>query len=410
VVRSTLKGGIKVHSKNQHHFEYQDGTPFYFIGDTEWSLFTDNMEEDHTRMSVIKYIERRSQQHFNVVTAQLMHQFGWNNVGGPPFNDFKQEIINTKYWEEVDWRIRFLTDHGITAGLLLSWASNPGGYDYSQFKQMDAIERYAKYIASRYSAYNVYFIVAGEFDEAQYDYGKVGKAIRAGDPHKRMIGIHGTSSTKSFANRDWCDFADYQQMYEDLYRKIIEVKNINKPAVNSEYAYYLRDMNGDGHIDKPNSGSIDDIRKSSWQIAMAGGYFVTGFGTTYLGGGRNPGAFRVDEEKNADWENQVQHIRKIFSQFEWWKLLPYNEILMAPHRKQYVLAERDKHYLIYTEGQEKSIKVKLSIPSSTKLKIVRLNPRNSEAEEVTALSDGKVIEIVVPNSFDWLYLIEHVPA
>lgn len=42
-------------------------------------------------------------------------------------------------------------------------------------------------------------------------------------------------------------------------------------------------------VDKANGTSVRSMRNASYDIVMAGGYFVTGFGPTYWGGYRDPG-------------------------------------------------------------------------------------------------------------------------
>lgn len=112
-------------------------------------------------------------------------------------------------------------------------------------------------------------------------------------------------------------FGDFQQRYTDLHQGILSARVYDKPVINAEYAYYLRDMDGDGIVDKPNSATLEQIRHATWDIAMAGGYFVTAWGTTYWNGFRDPGPFNPDDPRNDDWEKDVQHIRELFTSVPW---------------------------------------------------------------------------------------------
>ena len=136
--------------------------------------------------------------------------------------------------------------------------------------------------------------------------------------------------------------------------------------VNSEYAYYLRDRDGDGKTDKSNSTDVDSIRHATWDIVMAGGYFVTGFGTTYFGGNRDPGPFDVDVAKNDVWEDDLRHVRSFFADLEWWRLQPSDELITAevergpdrslkwlalpPAVAYWALADPGRLYLVYVRG------------------------------------------------------------
>jgi hypothetical protein len=404
VCDSNLKGGLLRQTAHPNHFEKQDGTPFYFFGDTQWSIFSDNPEKNHNRKSVTDYIDRRAAQGFNVITGQLLHALGWDNSGGPPFYDFKSEIINPAYWQEVDIRLQYMNARGVCVGLLLAWASSPG-YDYRRFGGLEAALRYVRYIVARYSAYDVYFICAGEFDELYYDWNRIGEAIAKWDPHERMIGIHATSSSAKFATKSWSGFGDYQQIYGGLYENISSSRTFDKPVVNAEYGYFLRDMDGDGVVDKPNSQTVDEIRKASWEIAMAGGYFITGFGSTYFGGENNPDGFRVDDVRNIPWEVQAGFLKEIFSQLEWWKLRPDNSAVSSEKNRPWVLAETGGQYLVYFKSQGFPFKIVSDALTGKRVRVRKINPGNLKTLEYESALTGNALEIEAADGNDWVYLI-----
>ena len=104
-----------------------------------------------------------------------------------------------------------------------------------------------------------------------------------------MIGIHpgchGNHFVREFNQAAaWMDFGDYQQNYARLNAEVVASRGCDKSVVNSEYAYYLRDADEDGVVDKHNSQRLDVTRHATWDIVMGGGYAVSGFGSTYMGG------------------------------------------------------------------------------------------------------------------------------
>jgi hypothetical protein len=250
-----------------------------------------------------------------------------------------------------------------------------------------------RYIVARYSAYDVYFVIAGEHDELRYDWDGVGEEIAKYDPHQRMIGIHATSSSAKFADRSWNSFGDYQQIYQNLYDNILRFKKFQKPVVNAEYGYFLRDIDGDGIVDKPNSQTVDEMRRASWEIAMAGGYLITGFGSTYFGGERNPGGFRVDDDRNKPWEKQAGILKQVFSQVEWWKLQPDNRLVSSIGNRHLVLAERGQQYLIYHNSQGDPFKVFMESFEGKKAHIRKINPRNFHFFDQEVVISGTQLEI-----------------
>ena len=198
-----------------------------------------------------------------------------------------------------------------------------------------------------------------------------------------MIAIHPMTqqgSVREYNAAKWMTFGDYQQNYRDLHGRVLESRELNKPVVNSEYGYFLRDQSGDGVPDKDNSTSAAAMRHATWDIVMAGGYVVTGFGTTYFGGNRDPGPFDLDAKKNDVWEAQLGHVRRVFLPTQWWKLKPHDELLtcetprgkegkefnqtVPPATTYWCLAEPGKQYIVYARGLKTPVTLSSSIPAA----------------------------------------------
>ncbi|MDX2191007.1 MAG: DUF4038 domain-containing protein [Bacteroidota bacterium] len=400
-VSSTKKGGIRKRSDTPYHFERQDGTPFYFFGDTEWSLFTDDATENHNYGTVETYINVRASQGFNVIHAMLLNALGWNNNGGAPFNSFTNETLNPLYWQEVDKRIKYLNSKDITAGLLLAWASD--ARDWMDFENDTERRRFARYVASRYSAYNVYFIGVGEYNE--YSAGTketfaslIGQEIYDNDPHKRIITMHSTNTVEVFANNSWSGLGDYQQVYTSMNSAILDAKDHNKPVVNSEYAYYLRP-------NKQNSGDLTTIRNATYDIAMAGGYFITGFGTTYFGGARMDGTFNVNASINDDWEEDLKFVKSLFTSVDWYNLSSNNSLVTGSGTK-YCLANPGNTYLFYVRGNSGSNSLNLNTSSSKSYSIQRFNPRDGSLTTLTGYTGTGPINFTNSDNSDWVYVVK----
>jgi hypothetical protein len=246
------------------------------------------------------------------------------------------------------------------------------------------------------------------------EFGEIGETLAAADPHNRMIGIHPMTdhgSVREFNDARWMSFGDYQQNYRDLHERVLRSRRFDKPIVNSEYGYYLRDQDGDGTPDKDNSTSLESIRHASWDIAMAGGYFVTGFGTTYFGGNRDPGPFNIDAQKNDDWEGQVQLLSTFFTRTKWWRLRPRDEWLtcrqhrgddgkelgrLAPPRTTYwLLAEPGQQYIAYARGLIERLRFQLGKATEGAFAAHLFNPRSGEFKQI-----GSAIRL--SDSYDWL--------
>jgi hypothetical protein len=411
---SGSRGSIQPMQGFLHHFQYQNGEKMWFMGETAWALFNDNKEERLERSAFEHFVKTRASQGFNAVHVMLLSEAGWGNSGGMPFTSMEKQVLNPGYWQEIDSRVRFANDHGLVTGLVLAWGdkNKKVPYPWRLFPGIEARKHYARYIAARYSAYNVYFIISGEWhgevntrpgneDEVRNEFIAIGNAFDEAEPHGRMIGIHpmtGNGSVREFNSASWMSFGDYQQNYPDLHSRILESMVYDKPVVNSEYGYHLRDQNGDGVPDKDNSTSTESMRHSSWDIVMAGGYLVTGFGTTYFGGNRDPGPFDTDASKNDEWELQAGYIRKFFEGVEYWRLKSHDDLLecinprgkdekqlnrLAPPSSTYwLLEEAGKQYIVYARGVDGEIILKPDHNLAGNYIIQLFNPRTGEWKKI----------------------------
>jgi hypothetical protein len=453
VINSENRGGIQRMTNNPSHFQYQDGTPMWFMGDTNWALYYNSPASSVEHLNPItrrNYIDKRAEQGFNVIHSQVI--FGslnenvpsWTNSGGTTFNTntraFTGEALNPAFFQQLDLDVAYLNSQGITGGLVLAWAEIPNSseFDYRSFPSDQARLRYAEYIAARYSAYNVYFVVSGEWQKllSASAYDVLGQKLADTDPHDRLVTIHNWQETpSSFGQENWAGFGEYRQVYSRLHENLLNIRAAypDKPAVASEYAYFLRDQSHNGHPDKPNSGTIDDIRHATWDIAMAGAYFVTGFGSTYYGGMRHPTPFNGDI-RDVAWEAQVQHVMELFANVPWWNLKPADELISAAtalgtpiarsaadvlanptrplhqsERTFWALADVGRTYVGYFRGIDGAISLDLGDALPTSLRLQLFNPRSGEFQDLDFTTVDGVIIIASPDSQDWVVVAEVVP-
>lgn len=439
-VASDRQGSLRPMRGHPLHFERQDGSPFWFMGDTAWALFTDSEAESHDRAAALRYIDARAAQGFNVLHSMLQSESGWGNRGGPPWHDIASEKINPAYWREVDHRLAHANSKGIVAGLALAWGDKrrQEPYAWRRFPSVAARKRYARYVAARYSAYDVYFIIAGEWHgeartrpapeaEVRREFIEIGDALRLADAHGRMAAIHPMTaggSVREFNEAKWMAFADYQQNYRDLHARVLESRPVGRPVVNSEYGYFLRDQSGDGAPDKDNSTSAETMRHATWDIVMAGGYVVTGFGTTYFGGHRDPGPFDLDAAKNRPWEQQMTALKKFFTGLEWWKFEPHDELVSSatprgkdakhlerirpPLATYWCLAAPGEQYVLYARGLKQPVTLQVTGAGAQWL-AGEFDPRTGGSRTLRAtVKDGR-FEYRPPDEQDWVVVLKRAP-
>jgi hypothetical protein len=159
---------------------------------------------------------------------------------------------------------------------------------------------------------------------------------------------------------------------------------------------------------------------------MAGGYFVTGFGSTYVGGHRHPTLFSPDDPQNAPWEKQVGSLKQFFTTIEWWKLAPHDELLScdtprgkdrwlnlnsrtgqrgverAPAVAWRCLAEQ---YVVCGRGLTRPVSLRLDHDKAA-LKAIQFDPRTGERKEQGKATRAKHFDYQPPDAEHWLVVLQ----
>ena len=193
-VESELRGSIQAMKGYPLHFQYQDGTPFWFFGEKAWRVFQTDRAEKLDHDSAMHHVDIRAEQGFNYMHTELAGTGGLTsggNEGGEIFVDAGVEIINPAFFQEVDDRLRHINKKGMICGMVILYGK--GDPYWRSLPSDEARLRFARYVVARYGAFHVVFLVAGEWQYMAKEadlFRAVGLEIRKTDPHGRMIGIH----------------------------------------------------------------------------------------------------------------------------------------------------------------------------------------------------------------------------
>lgn len=324
----SARGHVRESQTYPYTFAHADGTPFFLCGDTQWSFSTSAIswpEEFQT------YVKARAAQGFNYIHGVLYQTWPPGNAaneGGLPFFTHHPDSLNAGFWRAFDQRVAYLNENGLVAGLMLAWASDAWQY----FSTRTQIERYAQYLINRYAAYNVFWIVAGEYEEYEPPGGHaaIGNYLRRNDPYQHPRTIHTIhTSAEDYGNDAW-QTTIYQQIFHG--RQITPDRRFNKPVINSEFGY-----EGDQ--------TPEEARQDAWEIVMRGGFFVYGDTNTFHASAvmspanlYSPGAAFISILKNF-WTNNAKH------DFKWWQFDRFEEV--GPRR--FLAGRRGAEYLVYAD-------------------------------------------------------------
>jgi hypothetical protein len=151
-------------TKDGHYLQYNDGTPFFWLGDTGWELFHRLKKEE-----IEKYLENRKQKGFNVIQSVILAEFDGlkkpNQYGEVPLIDLDPTKPNEKYFELVDWTVKEAMKKNMFMGLLPTWGDKVikmWGQGPIIFTESNAYI-YGKWLGNRYKDFpNIIWILGGD--------------------------------------------------------------------------------------------------------------------------------------------------------------------------------------------------------------------------------------------------------
>jgi len=103
-----------------HALQFEDGTPFFWLGDTAGELF-----HRLTKEEIKTYFENRAAKGFNVIQAVVLAEFSGltkpNRYGDVPLFENDPAIPIEKYFAFVDQVISLAASENLFTGLLPTW-------------------------------------------------------------------------------------------------------------------------------------------------------------------------------------------------------------------------------------------------------------------------------------------------
>ena len=356
-------GKLKV-SANKRFLEFQNGTPFFYLGDTAWELF-----HRLTKVEAEKYLENRREKGFTVIQAVALAELDGLNVpnweGEKPLINNDPATPNEKYFEYVDWVIKKAEEKGMFIGLLPTWGDKVDkqwGVGPVIFNPENAFQ-YGKWIGNRYKDYqNIIWINGGDRQGGGDNlavWNALANGIKSVDKNHLMTfhPMGGNSSSKWFHNQDWLDFNMMQTGHGErsyaAYKKLL-IPDYNlqpvKPTFDGEPRY-----EDHPHDWKPEIlGWFDDadVRQAAYWNLFSGG-----FGHTYgchaiwqmLAPGRKPvGSARNSWQTDLDLPGagDMLNVRRLMESRPVTERIPFQELLANGYMPEtdFIVATKGKSY------------------------------------------------------------------
>jgi Protein of unknown function (DUF4038)/Domain of unknown function (DUF5060)/Putative collagen-binding domain of a collagenase len=311
--------------------------------------------------------------------------------------------FNVSYWQKFERMLRLARDRDMIISLVLDMNDSKSHPEAGS----DDEHRFVRYAVARFGAFsNITWDLGDDLDGFRDDRWahETGTLLESWDPDKHLATSHPMKREHQDRASEWFGFTSIQDWSRTQHTLMLEERQKQKktgriiPQTNEEYGYedhYPAWTEGIG------SDSADTLRRTAWEIAMAGAYGTTGEsarrGTNIrpdTGGGWMNGRGDDTMTMLAGYAHMVD----FFTGFEWWKTEPHDELVT---NGAYCLADPGRTYALYLpHGQNTTVK---------------LEPGSYEAEWFSALS-GETLRIgsvagpswtspKAPDQNDWAILL-----
>lgn len=410
-----------------HFFQYADSTPFLWVGDTWWN-WTKRKIESATFKTLV---DDRAAKGFNL--GQLfVAANGWGRE--PSILDETYSVLDVSLMRKVDSMISYANSKGITVWVHGWWSRKNLNVTAGEEK----MKRWWRYLVLRLGAYNVVWVLAGEYNMENYGglglpfWKSLGKMIKAEDPYNRIVGAHNTppfweggsaapqwSTAEVLHHEPWLDYNQSQvghgkaanEMIPDVVSQSYATQPA-KPIVVTEPWYEFIEGNPTGQ----------DVRFAAWTAILSGAA-----GHTYGGGhvwlahvpespaGGGPWPLEKGFERNTlDYEGAVSmgHLSKFFQKVNWWQMAPHDE-LIHEYPDKYCLANPGHEYIIYLRWAG-TLKVDLrSSSASDSFEYTWFDPSTGKYNPSRTVKGGTIQFFSAPGAYpgtlhfkDWVLYIK----
>ena len=412
-------GPIKVDAGGRH-LVHEDGTRFFWLGDTAWNgpLFSTPKEWDF-------YVRTRGKQGFNViqwVATQWRGAPEGDSSKRPAYTGLDRIQVNPAFFQRLDEKSAVLTRAGMLSVPVMLWAiSTPPGSEVNPGVSLPESQAIllARYMLARWGADPVVWFLNGdgEYRGPRAERWKtIGRGVFDGVWHA-PVSLHpggGKWTTDDFRDEPWLDLSGYQSLHADSANNSKWITS-GPPAQEWMKAPARPVMSIEGPYERATPRNDFFVRRNHyWSLlnAPVAGITYGVFGIWDWSDGVHPApghgkavSPRWDTLLELPGAGQVGSIREFFESFEYWRLKPAPAILAAQPGKEapsrfISAAQTDKRDItvVYVPEDRSVTLAEGALPARYEAVWVKPDTRARSA----ARGEGLVFE--TPGAGDWLLL------
>lgn len=360
------RGPIRVDPKYPWHFIWQGtGEHYFFNGTTAYWLA--GWRDERIIQSSLARLQRLKVNRLRVTIAGRTHTFyGEAVMNSDAFSVFLspwpatqiQDIyhpgfdyarFNVAYWQKFERMLRFARDRDLIVSLVLDMNDSRSHPEAGSEDE----HRYIHYAVDRLGAFsNITWDLGDDLDGFRDDgwTHETGTLLESWDPYRHLATSHPMKRVHQDRSSPWFGFTSIQDWSRRQHELMLEERAIQIrtgriiPQTNEEYGY---EDHYPAWTESEGSDSADTLRRTAWDIAMAGAYGTTGESARR---GTN-----IRPDTGGGWINGrgddtmtmlvgYSHMVDFFTSFEWWKTDPHDELV---NNGAWCLAEPGRSYAIY---------------------------------------------------------------
>jgi hypothetical protein len=429
-------GPLKV-SDNQRYLVYQDGKPFFWLGDTAWELF-----HRLTKQQTEEYLKHRAKQGFTVIQAVALAELDGLNTpnaeGETPFKNNDPSKPNEAYFRHIDYVISKAAENGLVIALLPTWGDKVFTDKWGKGPEIfntDNTAAYGEWIGKRYKDHkNVIWILGGDrTPRKDSDDLKVWRLMAEGIEkgtggsqhalmsfHPQPNGLEMGGSSHWFHQDTWLDFNMLQNGHcrdDIIYDKIKFVydRKPAKPVLDAEPIY--EDHPVCFNANDLGTSNAYDVRKYAYLELFAGA-----FGHTYgchdvwqmFAPGREPvngPHMHYKDALDLPGARQMTYVRKLMTSRPILERIPDQSLVVeniyAPSDR--IQATRGNDYVFIYTAAGKPVTVNMGKISGKQLVGYWFDPRKGEATQIGVYpNEGKHVFTPPSTGYgkDWILILD----
>ena len=387
-------GKLKV-SPESRYLMQEDGTPFFWQGETGW-LLPERLDRDEAEY----YLEQCKEAGYNVVQVQTLNHVPSMNCYGQYSNPdgFNFKNINQKgvygYWDHMDYIIRTAAKKGIYIGMVCIWGTpvSNGEMDVKQAKA------YGEFLAERYKDDpNIIWFMGGDIrgDVKTEVWETLAKTIKSIDKNHLMT-FHPRGRTVSsmwFNGASWLDFNMFQSGHrrygqrngdgdypieenteEDNWRFVERslATSPMKPVIDGEPIY--EEIPQGLHDPNETRWKDYDVRRYAYWSVFAGSFGHT-YGNNSIMQFVRPGVGAAYGATTPWYEalkdpgfSQMKYLKNLMLAFPFFDRVPDQSIIAGTNGERYdrAIATRGKDYMLIYNYSGRPMQIDLSKISGAK--------------------------------------------